>query len=371
MMDASGFSLTNIYHTDGIFTVKLNLSNPFGWVTDEVNITVQAVIHHVDLLGDANIALGDNVKYTAQGAYNMSGITYSWRITGTNYDVSNTTIDIPALDFTCPSIGLFHLFVEVNNEISSANTSKGVLCSETLSGVMFDIISQGMIPENGLIKVFKRNNVILNASITSDTSHISYTWNISGCGFSLIETTTNDSSLILTDLSPCVYDITLNVSNPIGSEQKTSVIDVIEIVKFGALTLLTHAVTTETVKFSLGLKRDGTRPCYTLNFGDGSPTQYLGTGCPAGTILNTDFVLDEKNITFSYDYESPGIFVLTITGKNDLSNDSSITKIPINLAPCKAVVAKVLGYGWDESKPRVEYKSRKTSIFSSVEVSNQ
>ena len=122
----------------------------------------------------------------------------------------------------------------------------------------------------------------------------------------------------------------------------------------------------------MGLKRDGTRPCYTFDFGDGSSTQYIGSGCLPGRrrkrSLNPDFTLSHKSITFFHDYEEPGIFVLTITGENDLSNDKFITTIPVNLAPCNPVVAKILGSGQEEAKPRIEYRSRKASIYSEVQV---
>ncbi len=369
MMDASSFNLSKIYETDGVFNVKLNLSNSFSWAADQVNITVKPMIGHVRITGEEHIAIGHTVKYTAQGTQNMTGVTYFWKIIGKNYDLSNTTVDVPGINFACPALGLFHIFLQVNNEISSANTSRNVLCSEMLNGVKFEItLFDGMILINDTIKVFKGTDIPLNASITSDNSHISFTWNISGCGYSLIETKSNDSNLILTDLSPCIYDITLTVSNLVGFEKKTTKLDVMERIQFGDLTLLTPAVSIDKVKFSIGLKRDGTRPCYSFNFGDGIITQYAGSGCLQDTILNQDFIVHPDSIAFSHDYEYPGIYPLTITGGNDMSNDKIVTAIAVNLARCNPVVTKILGSGQEKSNPRIEYKSRKSSVYSSIEV---
>ena len=211
---------------------------------------------------------------------------------------------------------------------------------------------------------------LLCVALSTDRSKVIHSWTISGCG-NEYNTTLNISTPCLefpfTDVE-CFYNVTVDVENPVGLITLNLTLEVMEAVSLGAIKLLSPCVPYVMLLMVLELNHDATRPCYIIDYGDGSPEMVVGTGCYPNLAKtgNETVKLGNFNITFGHNYTAIGAYFLTVTGYNDISREEKTVKLPVNAEPCKQVELSLLGAGHDFERPREEYKSAKISFVSSV-----
>ena len=276
----------------------------------------------------------------------------------------------------CQAIGYLNIAVTVRNFISEANSSRKVFCAESLQDVEVKL-NGGDLSTNATGKIVKGSITLLYVTLSTDKSKVIHSWTISGCG-SEYNITFNISTPCLefpfTD-EECFYNVTVDVENPVSKITLNLTLEVMETVSLGTIKLLSPCVPYVMLLMVLELNHNATRPCYIIDYGNGSPETVAGTGCdPILTRTGNEMVktgnetvkLGSFNITFGHNYTAIGAYYLTVTGCNDISREEKTIKLPVNAEPCKQVELSILGTGHDFERPRMEYKSAKFSLVSNV-----
>ena len=365
------FTIVHQYGNAGYFMAQLKIWNNFSDAQAAANVTVQPIISQVAIGGPSGVAIGFKDTIFVIGTHNLTDVMYTWQVSGieNNYAANASYRDNHSYDVQCDKIGYLNVFVKVKNFISEANSSKQLFCAESLGVVEIKAISNG-IETNVTNKVLKDSNTEFCVSVSTDNSGVTHTWYVNGCENDY-STTLNISTQCLsfpfTKLQ-CVYNLTLEVANPVGKKIINMEVEVLETVSMGPIKLLSPCIPNMKLVMVLELYHDATRPCYSIDYGDGSQKTFVGIGCDIGlvTVREDVALLSESNITFGHDYTDLGVYYLTVIGYNDVSLNEQTIKIPVNAEPCKQVDISILGSGQNPNLPRKEYKSVTISLVSSV-----
>ena len=365
------FTLTHPYGNAGEFIAELRLWNNFSYGEAVINVTVQPIISSVRIGGPSSIDVSIPGLMYVVGTLNLTDVIYHWYVADDNgsYVANASYKNSHSHEVQCQAIGYLNIAVTVRNFISEANSSRKVFCAESLQDVEVKL-NGGDLSTNATGKIVKGSITLLYVTLSTDKSKVIHSWTISGCG-SEYNITFNISTPCLefpfTD-EECFYNVTVDVENPVSKITLNLTLEVMETVSLGTIKLLSPCVPYVMLLMVLELNHNATRPCYIIDYGDGSPETVAGTGCdPILTRTGNEMVktgnetvkLGSFNITFGHNYTAIGAYYLTVTGCNDISREEKTIKLPVNAEPCKQVELSILGTGHDFERPRMEYKSAK------------
>ena len=365
------FTIVHHYWDAGYFMAHLRLWNNFSEAEARVNVTIQPIINHVRIGGPSGLTIGIPGTIFVAGTHNLTDVTYTWYVSSNenNYAINASNKDNHSLEIQCEQIGYLNIFVEVKNFISKANSSGRIICAEPLGNVQVQAKIDG-VETNITDKVIKDSNTVHCMSVSTDNSDVTHTWSVSGCGKEY-NVTMNISTpcvlLPLTDIQ-CLYNVTLEVENPVGKRELNIEVEVMQTVNLGPIKLLSPCIPNIILLMVLKLHHDATRPCYSIDYGDNSQEAFAGSGCDPGlvTVGKNVAIVEGTNITFGHNYTDLGVYYLTVTGYNEVSKDVETIKIPVNSEPCKQLQLSILGSGHNTKLPREEQKSGAISLVSNI-----
>ena len=372
------FTIAHPYGNTGEFIAELRLWNNFSYGEAVVNVTVQPIISSVRIGGPLGIDVSVPGLMYVVGTHNLTEVFYHWYVTNDNgsYMANASYKNSHSHEVQCQAVGYLNIAVTARNFISQANSSRRIFCAESLHDVGVKL-NGSVLGINSTDKIVKGSNTFLCVTLSTDQSKVAHSWTISGCG-NEYNTTLNISTPCLefpfTDVE-CIYNVNVDVENPVSKITLNLALEVLETVSLGAIKLLSPCVPYVMLLMVLELGHNATRPCYIIDYGDGSPETVAGTGCDPNLArtgnemvktANETVKLGSFNITFGHNYTAIGAYFLTVTGYNDISREEKTIKLPVNAEPCKQVELSLLGTGHDLERPREEYKSAKISFVSSV-----
>ena len=372
------FTITHSYGNAGEFISELRLWNNFSYGEAVVNVTVQPIINSVRIGGPLSIDVSvPGVMYVV-GTHNLTDVMYHWYVTNDNgsYMANASYKNSHSHEVQCQVVGYLNIAVTARNFISQANSSRRIFCAESLHDVGVQLNGSDL-ETNVTEKIVKDSTTLLCVTLSTDMSKVIHSWTISGCG-NEYNTTLNISSSCLefpfTDVE-CFYNVIIDVENPLSKITLNLTLEVMETVSLGPIKLLSPCVPNVMLLMILELYHEATRPCYIIDYGDGSPEMVVGTGCDpnlgkTGNKMvktgNETVKLGSSNITLGHNYTAVGAYFLTVTGYNDISREQKTIKLPVNAEPCKQIELSILATGHDFERPREEYKSAKFSLVPNV-----
>ena len=343
-----------------------------------VNVTVQPIISSVRIGGPLGIDVSVPSLMYVVGTHNLTEVFYHWYVTNDNgsYMANASYKNSHSHEVQCQAVGYLNIAVTARNFISQANSSRWIFCAESLHdvGVKLNGSDLGI---NATGNIVKGSIALLCVTLSTDRSKVIHSWTISGCG-NEYNTTLNISTPCLefpfTDVE-CFYNVTVDVENPVSKITLNLTLEVMETVSLGPIKLLSPCVPYVMLLMVLELNHNATRPCYSIDYGDGSSETVTGTGCDPNLARtgnemvktgNETVKLGSFNITFGHNYTAIGAYFLTVKGYNDVSREEKTIKLPVNSEPCKQVELSILGTGHDFERPREEHKSAEVSLVSSI-----
>ena len=365
------FTIVHQYYDPGYFTAEVHLWNNFSEGNATVSLVVQPIIRRIRIDGPPNVAVGTNGSLMIIGTHNLTAVVHTWTATDTSGILigNRTAIDDPEFTFPCHEVGFLDVFAEVRNFISEANASMEVFCAELLGDIEIRL-NQELILTN-ISRTGKSSHSEYCVRVLTDNSSVTFTWFVSGCGKAYEETfNLTEPCLVFPFIETlCLFNVTLQVTNPVGHKVLSVDVEVMETISLGPMKVLSPCLPRVRIRFRLQLHHDATRPCYTIDYGDASDLVHIGSGCDP-TIVTTDstVVLSSTSLTYGHTYADLGAYYLTVRGVNDVSEDEETIRLPVNAEPCKQLDLSIMGMGHDINQPRAEQKSQIISLLSKVVV---
>ncbi|XP_045397110.1 polycystin-1 isoform X1 [Lemur catta] len=249
-----------VFPDAGTFSVQLNASNAVSWVTATHGLTAEEPVVGLVLWASSKVvAPGQFVHFQILLAAG-SAVTFRLQVGGAGPEV----LPSPRFSRSFPRVGDHVVSVQAENRVSRAQAQVRVVVLEAVSGLQVPNCC-----EPGIATGSERN---FTARVQRG-SRVDYAWYFS------LQKVQGDSLVILsgrdvtyTPVAAGLLEIHVRAFNALGSENRTLVVEVQDVVRYVALQS-GRCFTNRSARFEAATSPSPRRVAYRWDFGDGAPVQ--------------------------------------------------------------------------------------------------
>lgn len=363
----------------GDIEVELNCSNKLSNSVVRAWTLLQMTVIGLQITVDKNnIPVGGSINFVFTI---VAGSHASYKYTfGDGYEFSSVIGETVfnnhqiVKNHTFNQKGLYDVTFHVTNLVSFKTVTNQVGVLEEVKGLKLfhfyhvsdvnSALSNGQGPNTDIFPM--ERDVIFNTTVVSGNGII-YQWSF-GDGKS--DDTTSGSVSHRYD-SPGSYTVTVNASNALYNDVKSTVIYIEQTILPNILTNNGPLKAYLDMTFTLQLHRPGTNPCYVWDMGDGSQGTVYGDKCEGYAAAN-NYIHKPWSpmsvLTHVHMYRTNNTCTVRVTAFNNVSTANIVNIAIISGVSCYYPVVHINGGGQQVDKPVSGFRSDWKSLESTVEV---
>ncbi|XP_048582698.1 polycystic kidney disease and receptor for egg jelly-related protein [Nematostella vectensis] len=364
-------SFTHAYATDGSYTVKVNVSNSYGWKEETLGETIMAQypVEGIILRSNSPVRLSSgNVTYfisVLEGANPPTGAYAVWSFG----DNSSVTTPEPIYDLRQKTYMRSHRFMINNTFTTTVNISNQVshevlaidVRIQMLVGVIITpllvtnatlfTITNGYGPEMNYFEV----NKLIAFTSSSQLGDRTWAWEFGDGASTNVSSIPTSTHTFNTSGTYAVRVVVNNFLDVLEAEKTVFIQDPV-----GNVTLSSQLPTyyREPTVFNFQVTSRGSQSCLKLSLGDNNGAIFGQRHCrPSVMVANVTFIPVPENQTsfnYSYMYIYRGNYSVELTLWNFVSSQSVVWPIEIADLPCDYPIVRIDSEGTKTSPRKVK-----------------